>query len=139
LILGGVVAAIILFLTDGFLHERLVGNDWKAVYDNLRAQLPAEEHNPMALAYFAVFELGRGLVTLFIYSQMRSAFKPGPKTAVLAAIVGWIAFSLTGPAQFIPLGFYSHALWAKVAAFQLITSILATLAGAALYKNRAGN
>jgi hypothetical protein len=49
--------------------------------------------------------------------------------------VVWIAFSLTGPAQFIPLGFFSNALWIKTAGFQLITSIVATLAGAALYKD----
>jgi hypothetical protein len=47
----------------------------------------------------------------------------------------WIAFSLTGPAQFIPLGFYSNALWMKVGAFQLVTSIVAAIAAAALYKD----
>jgi len=47
--------------------------------------------------------------------------------------------SVTGPAQFIPLGFFSHALWIKVAAFQLVTSIIATLAGAVLYKDAQGS
>jgi hypothetical protein len=59
----------------------------------------------------------------------------GPKTAVLAGIAGWIAFSLTGPVQFIPLGFFSTTLWLKVGAFHLLTSIIATLAGAAIYKD----
>ena len=67
---------------------------------------------------------------------MRPFFSPGPKTAALAGVVAWFAFSLTGPAQFIPLGFYSQALWAKVAAFQLVTSIVAAIAGAAIYKER---
>ena len=66
---------------------------------------------------------------------MRPHFGPGPKTAALAGVVAWIAFSITGPAQFIPLGFFSNALWAKVVAFQLVTSILAAIAGAALYKD----
>jgi len=65
---------------------------------------------------------------------MRSHFVPGPKTAAQAGLVAWIAFSVTGPAQFIPLGFFSNALWIKVAAFQLVTSILAAIAGAAVYK-----
>ena len=87
------------------------------------------------MVYFAVFELGRGFIGMFLYVMMRPHFKPGPKTAALAGLVAWIAFSMTGPAQFIPLGFYSNALWIKVGAFQLVTSIVAAIAAAALYKD----
>jgi hypothetical protein len=133
LLVGGLVAAIILFMTDGLLHERVVGADWKLIFDNLGG--PAQQHNPISLVYFAVFELGRGLISIYLYALMRSYFGPGPKTAALAGVVAWIAFSVTGPAQFIPLGFYSNALWIKVGAFQLFTSIIAALAGAALYRD----
>ena len=129
---GGLIAAIIVFMTDGFLHERLLSADWKAVYDNLGAVPP--EHGPHILP-FVVFELGRGLVSIFLYVMMRPHFGPGPQTAALAGVVTWIAFSVTGPAQFIPLGFFSNALWAKAMVFQLVTSILAAIAGAALYKD----
>jgi len=135
-ILGGLIAAIICFLTDGFLHESVLSADWKAIYAHLGAREP--QHSPAGMAYFVIFELGRGLIALFIYALMRQHFKPGPKTAALAGVVAWIAFSLTGPAQFIPLEFYSNALWGKVAAFQLVTSIIATIAGAAIYKDRVG-
>lgn len=137
IIIGGLVAAIILFLTDGFFHESVVTADWKAVYAGLGANEP--QHSSSGMAYFAIFELGRGLISLLIYALMRPFFKPGPKTAVLAGIVTWLAFSVTGPAQFIPLKFYSNALWGKVAAFQLITSIVAAIAGAAIYKDSAQN
>jgi len=129
---GGLIAAVIAFLTDGLLHEKLLGADWKAVYDNLR--IPPPEHGAMGVAYFAVFDLGRGLLSIFIYAAMRSRFGPGPKTAAMAGVAAWIAFSVTAPAQFIPLGFFSNALWVKAAAFQLVTSILSAIAGAAAYK-----
>jgi hypothetical protein len=132
-IVGGLVAAIILFLTDGFLHERIVSTDWLAVYTNLGINNP--RHDAYHLVYFAIFELGRGLISIYLYALMRSCCGPGLKTAALAGVVSWIAFSITGPAQFIPLGFYSHALWIKVGAFQLITSVIAAIAGAALYKD----
>ena len=135
ILIGGLVAAIIAFLTDGFFHESVVASDWKAVYAGLGAREP--EHSATGIAYFAIFELGRGLISIFLYALMRQPFKPGPKTAALAGVVTWLAFSVTGPAQFIPLEFYSQALWAKVAAFQLITSIIATIAGAAIYKDSA--
>jgi hypothetical protein len=131
-LVGGLVAAVILFLTDGFLHERVVNVDWKAIYAGLGSVEPQE--NTLALAYFAIFELGRGMISIYLYALMRSCCGPGPKTAALAGVVAWIAFSVTGPAQFIPLGFYSHALWIKVGAFQLVTSIVAAIAGAALYR-----
>jgi hypothetical protein len=133
LILGGLVAAVILFVTDGFFHEKIVIADWKAVYAGLGSTEP--QHDTFGLVYFAIFELGRGLISLYLYALMRSCCGPGPKTAALAGLVAWIAFSLTGPAQFIPLGFYSHALWIKVGAFQLITSIIAAIAGAFLYRD----
>jgi hypothetical protein len=125
-------------LSDGLLHEKFVGEDWEAVYDNLRAVAPSTEHRS-ALFYFLVFELGRGFLAILVYVLMRPFFNPGPKTAVLAGIVAWLAFSLTGPAQFIPLGFYSHSLWIKTGAFQLVTSIIAAVAAAAIYKDARGD
>jgi hypothetical protein len=136
ILLGGIVAAIICFFTDGFFHERIVGADWKAIYDNLGIANPVA-HSSVSLVYFAVFELGRGFLCILLYALLRPHCRPGPKTAALAGIVGWIAFSVTGPAQFIPLGFFSNALWLKLGAFHLITSILATIVGAALYKDSA--
>ena len=134
IIIGGLVAAIICFLTDGFFHQSVVAADWKAVYAALGAREPNE--SAASMLYFAIFELGRGFIAILIYALLRQFFKPGPKTAVLAGIVAWLAFSVTGPAQFIPLEFYSHALWVKVGAYQLITSIVATIAGAAIYKDK---
>lgn len=134
LIIGGVIASVIAFLTDGVFHERVVGADWKALHAALG--IPEVKHGALGVLYFAVFELGRGFVSMFLYAVMRPHFRPGPKTAALAGVVAWIAFSVTGPAQFIPLGFFSNPLWIKVAAFQLVTSILAVIAGAALYKER---
>jgi hypothetical protein len=135
LILGSLIAAIIMFVTDGFIHETIAKADWTAVYNGLRATMP--EPHGSNMVYFALFELGRGFTAIMFYVLMRAYFGAGPKTAVLAGIVGWIAFSLTGPVQFIPLGFFSNALWLKVGGIHLITSIVATIAGAALYKDAA--
>lgn len=133
LIIGSLIAAVIMFLSDGFFHERIVAADWAAVYHALGVSEP--KHNAMGLAYFATFEIGRGFLSILLYVLMRPFCKPGAKTAALAGIAAWIAFSVTGPAQFIPLGFFSHALWIKVGAFHLITSIIAAIAGAAVYKD----
>jgi hypothetical protein len=133
LTIGAIVAAIILFVSDGLMHETWLHEDWLAVYNRLRATTP--EETPVSMIYFAIFELGRGFIALFLYVLMREHFQPGPKTAALAGFVTWVAFSLTGPAQFIPLGFFSNALWVKMAVAHLVTSVVAAIAGAALYKS----
>jgi len=133
LIPGSLIAAIIMFLTDGFIHEKIVKTDWMALYAALGATPP--EGHALNMIYFAIFELGRGFTAMMFYVLMRAFFGAGPGTAVIAGIIGWIAFSLTGPVQFIPLGFFSTALWLKVGALHFITSIIATIAGAALYKD----
>ena len=133
LIIGGVISSVILFLTDGFFHERVVTADWMAVFAALGVRPPVE--TPANLLYFAIYEVGRGFLAMILYVLMRACCKPGPKTAAIAGVVVWLAFSVTGPAQFIPLGFFSHALWVKVGAFHLATSIIATIAGAAVYQD----
>jgi hypothetical protein len=134
LILGGVIAAIMMFFADGFIHGRLMDADWRAVYAGLNTAMPDEQHGS-SMVYFFFYELGRGLIAMLFYATMRTHFGAGPKTAVIAGIASWIAFSLTGPAQFIPLGFFSTALWMKVGALQLVTSIVSTIVGAAMYKD----
>src|SRR5512145_2333827 len=92
LILGSLIAAIIMFITDGFIHGTITQGDWEAIYTGLGASQPAP--HGMSMVYFAIFELGRGFTAIMFYVLMRAYFGAGPKTAVLAGIVGWIAFSL---------------------------------------------
>lgn len=136
LLAGGLIASVLLFLTDGFLHEQVFKQYWDYLYQGLGAKQP--EPHSTSLVYFFIFELGRGFLAIFIYALMRPFYGQGPKTAVLSAIVAWLAFSVTAPAEFIPLGFYGRRLWVMVAAAQLVTSIAANLLAAWIYRDPAG-
>ena len=136
LFIGGLVATIILFLTDGVLHEHITHQYWDYLYQGLGAHPPQEGHGT-AMLYFFVFEIGRGFTAVLFYVLMRPFSGAGPKTAVLSALAAWFAFSVTGPAQFIPLGFYGKRLAAIVAGYQLVTSIVANLVAAWLYRDPA--
>ena len=48
MLVGGLVAVVILFLTDGLFHEQVVAADWKAVYGNLGIAEPRHT----SLAFF---------------------------------------------------------------------------------------
>lgn len=134
-ITGGLIAAVIMFVADGFMHEMILKSDWQDIYRGINATQP--EGHGSSMLYFFIFELGRGMLAMLLYVLMRTVRGAGPLTAVIAGVATWLVFSFAGPAQFIPLGFYSNMLWAKVAAFQLVTTIVAVLAAAALYRDAA--
>jgi hypothetical protein len=133
-VLGALIVAAICFISDGFLHQRVVDDQWMAVIAALGTTF--REHAGWMMVYFVVFELGRGFLTMYVYVLLRPRLGPGAKTATWAGVVAWVAFSLTGPAQFIPLGFYSEGLWISVGLYQLVFSIVAAIAGAAPYNER---
>ncbi len=130
-VLGALIAAVICFLSDGFLHQKVVDGQWHELMDPLG--LGMGEHKHGGMIWFAVFEAGRGFLTMYVYVLLRPRLGPGAMTATWAGVVAWVAYSLTGPAQFIPLGFYSPSLWASVGAYQLVFSIIAAIVGAAPY------
>ncbi|MGH8222412.1 MAG: hypothetical protein ACREQZ_05510 [Woeseiaceae bacterium] len=132
LTLGALITAAICFISDGFLHQRLIDGQWAALAAAL--QITMREHAGWMMIYFVIFELGRGFLTLFVYALMRPKYGAGPLTAVWAGVVAWFAYSLTGPVQFIPLGFFSSELWLAAAGYQLVASVIAAVAGAAPYK-----
>ncbi len=133
-ILGALIVAAICFVSDGFLHQRVVTEQWQAIYDALGATPP--DHSGFSMVWFLVFEAGRGFLAMYVYVLLRPRLGPGVKTATWAGVVTWVAFSLTGPAQFIPIGFYSTMLWLSVAVYQLVFTIIAAIMGAAPYSER---
>jgi hypothetical protein len=133
-VLCGVIASLICFMTDGFIHEQLLKGDWQAAFMASGAKAPG--HNPSAFAYFGIFELGRGFLGVLVYVLVRGRLKPGAQTAALAGVISWIAFSIAGPAQYVPLGLITHAVWLKGAAYQLVTSMVSLVVGAAPYQER---
>ena len=135
LFVGGLIASVLLFVSDGFLHEQVFKQYWEYLYQGLGAKPP--ESHATAMVYFFIFELGRGFLAIFIYALMRPFYGVGPKTAVFSAIAAWLAFSVTAPAEFIPLGFYGRRLWVMVAAAQLVTSIATNLLAAWIYRDPA--
>ena len=65
LFIGGLIASIILFLSDGFLHEQVFKQYWEFIYQGLGAKPPESQH-AMSMVYFFIFELGRGFGAIFI-------------------------------------------------------------------------
>ena len=134
LLLGGIVAGIVMFLADGFIHGKLLQEHWMAAMKAAGRSVEAEEHGSDML-YFAAFELLRGLAMAWVYSVFRTHYGPGPKTAVCAALGVWAIMFPVFFLQEIPLGFYSTTLLALWSLYELVPSVLGGLIAGALYKD----
>ena len=135
-LLGGVLAGVLLFMADGFIHEKLLHEHWMAAMKAAGRSVEAEEHGG-DLAYFAVFELLRGLAVAWLYAAIRAHFGAGPKTAVIASLAVWAIMFPVFFLQEIPLGFYSTTLLGLWSLYEVVPSVVAGLIAGALYKDAA--
>src|SRR5678816_3805457 len=87
IVLGGVVAGILCFIGDGVVHGVLLKERWMQVMANLAR--PAMEEQPVHMLYYAVYDLAKALIGVWLYAAIRPRFGPGGRTAVIAAVVTW--------------------------------------------------
>ena len=111
LIAGAVVAAVFYFLCDGFIHGAMLGRYHMEAIAHAGYPLTADN---TAFVYFGLFDLGKGLVTMLIYVAARVPCKPGPKTAVVAGLIAWLAIEVLPSISWMPF-------WARPSRFRQLT------------------
>jgi hypothetical protein len=131
LIVGALLAAAFYFIADGTIHGALLGEYHMAAVS--RAGYPLTADNT-AYIYFAVFDLGKGLVVMLIYVAARVPCKPGPKTAVVAGLIAWLAIEVLPSISWMPFPFYHKSFWLKVMALELLPMVVGAILGAWIYK-----
>ncbi len=129
-LLGGVVAGIIMFFGDGILHGALLGERWAGVMAGLGRTPPHGEGMP----YFAVYDLLKGLASVWIYAAIRPRFGAGARTALLAGLVTWFLSIPVPLLGLIPMNFFGRRLPALWSIYGLIPMLIAALVGAWLYR-----
>jgi hypothetical protein len=132
-VLAAIVAGIFYFLTDGAIHT-ILGPYHMAAITGAGKPLVAD---PTAYIYFAIFDLGKGLVAMLIYAGARPRFGAGVKTAVWAGIVTWLAVCVFPSIASMPFPFYERIYFWKLMAMSVVPMILGAILGAWLYKESA--
>jgi hypothetical protein len=131
-ILGGIVAGLVINISEFVLHQVVLGAD---MVDSLaRMNLPPV--GGPAISIFIILGFLDGLVLVWLYAAMRPRFGPGPKTAVIAALAAWFFVSLNGVVAMHVLGMYHRRLLGVTVLWELGQSIVAALAGSALYTEK---
>ena len=131
-VIGGIVAAIILFIAGFIIHGAILGADWKAWAD--------AGHMPLALSQagmtvvWIILSLVNGLTGVWIYAGIRPRYGAGAKTALVAGFMLWLAGGLTAALAQCALGNVPHNVVVVGAIGGLIADLIAIVAGAYLYK-----
>jgi hypothetical protein len=128
-ILGGLVAGLAINISQFLLNMVVVAADMATAL--ARMNLPPIGGS--AILIFVVLGFAGGVVMIWIYAGIRPRFGPGPATAVIAGLVVWFLAYLYSGIAMSAMGMYPMRMMAITWAWGLVESIVAALAGAALY------
>ena len=131
LVAGAILAAIFYFIADGFIHGAILGSYHMAAITAAGKPL---QPDPTAYVYFAIFDLGKGLVALLVYVAARSRFGAGVKTAVWSGLLVWLAIEALPQIANMPFPFYEKSFYWKWIALELVPCVIGAILGAAIYK-----
>jgi hypothetical protein len=129
-LLGGLVAGAILNLGEWLLNGMVLAKEMEQFFKKCGFPGPGPRFFVIAIAITFVL----GIVIVFGYAAIRPRFGPGPKTAIIAALFAWFGVVLYKNIIAAALGMMPSNVFAIVLGWELVEYIVATLVGAALYK-----
>ncbi len=132
-ILGGLLAGLIVNLCESLVNGLILRDTWAAAMQALNKS-PEMGIGPMAAFWLYGFLFG--IYALWLYATIRPRFGPGPRTAVIAGIAVWVPASLLSSIPGAALHLFRYRLIAAGVVLGLVETVIGTLAGAWLYKER---
>jgi hypothetical protein len=131
---GGLAAGLVVNVVEFLVNSLWVGRAWTAALAGIgvtvRPGLAGAA--PMVLWAFLV-----GITAVWIYAAVRPRFGAGPATAVRAGLATWVLGYLSGAIAAVPLGLFPVWLLGASTLVGLPEIIVATLAGASIYREEA--
>ena len=132
ILLGGIVAGIVLNIGEFVLNEVLFKKNIQEMSEKLHIPTPGASFIAVATALTILL----GVMLVFIYAMIRSRVGPGPKTAIIAALIGWFCIYVYAGVLNGVIFSISPGLLLIGIAWGLAEYSVATLAGAWLYREK---
>ena len=127
-VLGGGLLAGIVWIILGSIVTALLGRDFAALPHNQLGR-----PTPGFILLNAILDLLEGISIVWLYAAIRPRYGAGPKTALIASLAWWFIVTL-GDATWCSFGFFPPHTVIPLMVGTLPALIVATLAGARLYK-----
>ena len=131
-IVGGLVAAVILFIAGFIIHGAILGADWMAWRN--AGHMPLALPHGEAVVIWIIVSLISGLTGLWIYAGIRPRYGAGARTALIAGFMVWLVGGLVGALAEYALGNVPHNIVVVGAIGYLIADLIAIVAGAYFYQ-----
>src|SRR5580765_40390 len=129
-LVGGLVAGIILNLGEFVLNDIILGPHIEADMKRMNITPPGSGFAALAVALSFVL----GILAVLLYAMMRARLGPGPKTALLTALILWFCvYAYSGTINMLLIN-VPPKLILMILAWGIVEYPLGILAGAALYK-----
>jgi hypothetical protein len=123
----GLLAGLI-WIILGAIVTALLGHDFAALpHNRLGAPTPA------FIVLNVAIDLLEGISILWLYASIRATYRPGAKTALIAALAWWVIVSL-GDATWCSFGLFPARTLVPLMLGTLPALAVATLLGARLYR-----
>ncbi|MDX1622837.1 MAG: hypothetical protein R3199_02510 [Gemmatimonadota bacterium] len=129
-IVGGLVAGVVLNVGEYLLNGVLLRERWEAAMETLGR----EPYAGADIMVMVVMTLLLGVVLVWFYAAMRPRFGPGPKTAVITALFGWLLLYVWPFFWNSLTGLFPSDLMLIMTVWGLFELPVAVMAGAWLYK-----
>jgi len=129
-LLGGIVAGFILNIGEFLLNGIILAPHIEADMKRMNIKPPGAGFGLLAVTLTFVF----GVLAVLLYALMRARLGPGPKTALVTALIVWFCvYAYSGTINMLLIN-VPPRLILMILAWGLIEYPLGILAGASLYK-----
>ena len=128
--LGGLAAGVVANALDYVVGTYLMQTEMSDMIRRLNLPVDAVEGS---MVTWIVIDFIWGLLLVFTYAGIRPRFGPGPKTAVISGLTLWLAVTSMF-AGLMSMGIFTQQAFIKNGALYLASTLIASLVGAALYK-----
>ncbi len=129
IVLGGLAAGLLMVVLDSVTNAVILKSAWDAAY----ARLHLSPSDGAVAAFWTTFDLVSGILIAFLYAAMRPRFGPGPKTAVIAALVQWLVLHMTFASHVVD-GVFSAGTLAEAGILELVSAVAGGLLAGKLYQ-----
>jgi hypothetical protein len=128
-ILGGLVAGLIINVSEWVLNGVILANDMEAAISALGRHMGGGQ-----LAMFTVWGFLVGIFAVWLYAAIRPRYGAGPMTALCAGSAVWGLGYLLAAVTPLALHLFPRRIMAAGLAVGLVEVIVGTLVGAWLYR-----
>ena len=130
LLLGGLVAGLVANVFDFVITSYVMATEFSAMLARLSL---GEEALQSWIWLFALADFLWGFLLVFTYAAIRPRFGAGPRTALIGAVILWLALAL-GVLILMAIGLHTPRSYLMSSALYLVSAIVASVVGAALYR-----